>query len=194
MCLVLPSVRRFAQVSPDLYVPPKQRWWPTLAALAGTGVCLLAIFGPSQPAGQGGQAVYRVSTSYAILAKHLAPAPPSLTLNRDRVHAGSIAESEPAPSNATGAQSAITRIDLSKPAIFFEARIEASPARPTATKRYLRQSILRASYASARQHLRRLATRSHRGEKRRNILAGYYHNYEMSPYRRYQMAGTRYGY
>ena len=119
MCLVLPSVRRSAQVSLDLYVPPKQRWWPTLAALVGTGVCLLAIFGPSQPAGQGGQAVYRVSISYAILAKDLAP----VTLNRDRVHAESIAESKPAPSNATGAQSAITRIDLSKPAILFEARI-----------------------------------------------------------------------
>lgn len=198
MHLAPSSFRGSAQVSPYLYMPPKQRWWPILAALLALGVCLLAILGPSQPAGLSGRAVYQVRSSYAILAKHLAPAPGNLALNRDsQVHARPATEFGAAPAflelNVTGPESATTSIDL-HPRISSVARIEASPVRPTATKRDVRRSILRSSYASARQHLRHVAMKSRGHEKPSKAYARHYHNQEMSPYGRYPIASQGFGY
>ena len=177
--------------SPYLYAPPKQRWWPTLAALLAVGICLLAVLGPSQPAGSNGWAVYQVRSGYAVLAKHLAPAPRNLTLNRDSLVPPRPAAkfgAAPLESNATGGEA---DIDLSTPSIFSEARIEAFTARPTATKHYDRQWILRSSYAHSLPHV---ATKSRRREKPSNAYARHYRNHEKSPYGRYQIAGQGFGY
>jgi len=51
---VFPSFDGPARTSPYFYIPPKRRWWPTLAAFAGGGICALALLGPSQPTDEAG--------------------------------------------------------------------------------------------------------------------------------------------
>ena len=45
-------------VSPYLYIPPKRRWWPFLAAFGAGGACALALFG-SQPQSDGAGAKHQ---------------------------------------------------------------------------------------------------------------------------------------
>ena len=111
-----------------------------------------------------GQAVDQARSSHLMLAKHLASAPSrNLALNgRSHVHARAGAELTATwaleGSNAAAPESAQTSIGMGKPGIGSEGRVEASPTRTTATKRYVPQWILRSAYASVRQHLRHVAT------------------------------------
>lgn len=193
--MVSSSLRNLASVPAYLYVPPKQRWWPTLLGLVITGACVLAIFGPSQPTGPSGWAVYQVRSGYAILAKYLADAPRQSALNSDgQVHARRVAEFGAAPvlssSNATDPESATTSIDLSKKPILFEASL----ARPTPIKRHVRQAIVRSSYASAHQHLHHVGMKSRGRARPSKAYAGHYRHQEMSPYGRYQIVSQGFGY
>jgi len=47
---LFPSFDGPIRVSPYFYIPPKRRWWPTLAAFGAGGLCVLILFGPSQQA------------------------------------------------------------------------------------------------------------------------------------------------
>ncbi len=165
-----------------------------MLALAVTGACLLAMLGPSQPGGPRGRTVYQVRSRYVILAKQLAPAPRYLALNsRSEAHATAGAEVG-VDSDATPPEGAPTSIDRGKPSTVSEGRSEASRPRVTATNRYMRQWLLRSSYASVRQKLRHVATKSRRREKPTNVYARYYRSREASFFGRYQIAGQGYGY
>jgi hypothetical protein len=170
-----------------------------MLGLAAIGACLLAILGPSQPVEPGARTVYQLRGSYVMLAKQLAAAPPHLALNsRNEVHAkanaefgstSALVELESAPP-----EGAPTSIDVGKPDTSSEGRVEASGLRVTATKRYVRQWILRSSYASVHRYPRHIATRSRRREKPSNTYAHYYRNPAPPVYARYQIAGQGYGY
>jgi len=134
-----------------------------------------------------------------MLAKQLAPAPPHLALNsRNELYAKASAEfsstSALGVSEATPPEGAPTSIEVGKPGTISEGRVEASRLRATATKHYVRQWILRSSYASVHQYPRHIATRSRRREKVINTYARYYRNPGAPVYARYQIAGQGYGY
>ena len=169
-----------------------------MLALAATGACLLAILGPSQPSEPGDWALYRLRSSHVMLAKQLAPAPRQLALNgRSQEHGrasvefastSALVESEAGPPD--GARS----IELGNRGTVSDGGVEASRPRATAIKPYVRQWILRSSYASVHQHPRHIAARSRRREKPINKYARYYRNPGASVYARYQIAGQGYGY